>query len=50
MSTIVRSWIKALCGECGDRQIFELQPGWVLICSCCGHEKRLEENGLLAVA
>ena len=48
MSTVVRSWIRALCNTCGTKRIFVLGEGWVLACAECGTEKRLETNGLLA--
>jgi hypothetical protein len=49
MSSVVRSWLRAFCSCCEKKQVFELKPGWVLVCSQCGHEKRLDANGLLAL-
>ncbi len=49
MSSVVRSWLRAWCTCCEKKQVFVLQSDWVLTCSDCGHEKRLEANGLLAV-
>ena len=50
MSAVVRSWLRAWCSCCEKKQIFNLEPGWVLTCSTCGHEKRLDANGLLATS
>ncbi len=48
MSSVVRSWLRAWCPCCEKKQVFVLQTGWVLVCSECGKQKRLEPNGLLA--
>ena len=50
MAAIVKSWMRAWCGTCDARRIFELNKGWTLRCSDCGHERHLAKNGLLAAA
>ena len=49
MSSVVRSWLRAWCTCCEKKQVFVLQPNWVLVCSECGHEKHLKQDGTLAV-
>ena len=50
MATVARSWMRTFCTRCSARQVFVLQPGWVLVCETCGEQRRLAENGLLAHA
>jgi len=48
MSSVVRSWLRAWCTCCEKRQVFVLHPGWVLVCAECGHEKHLDQCGVLS--
>jgi ribosomal protein S27E len=48
MAAIVKSWMRTFCTGCDRRQVFVLQPGWVLKCQECGEERHLAGNGLLA--
>jgi hypothetical protein len=48
MATVTRSWIETNCPKCETRRVFYLSEGWVLVCSVCGVEKKLEKNGILA--
>lgn len=47
MAAIVKSWMRTFCEHCGERRVFVLQPGWVLVCQDCGEERHLAGNGLL---
>jgi uncharacterized protein (DUF983 family) len=48
MATVAKSWLETQCPKCACRRVFHLTTGWVLTCSSCGHEKRLEKTGILA--
>ena len=48
MATVTKSWIETNCPKCASRRIFHLTEGWLLVCSVCGTERRLEKNGIVA--
>jgi hypothetical protein len=48
MATVTKSWLETKCGKCEARRVFILNEGWVLVCSVCGEQKRLEKSGILA--
>jgi exosome complex RNA-binding protein Csl4 len=51
MSAIVRRWIRAFCGTCRERTVFELSGDWTFVCTRCRRtEVRPASNGLLATA
>ena len=49
MAAITKSWLETHCTQCDCRRVFVLKDGWVLVCSTCGVEKKLEKTGIVAV-
>jgi uncharacterized protein (DUF983 family) len=47
MATITKSWIATTCPKCECRRLFTLNDGWVLVCTICGFEKKLEPTGIV---
>lgn len=57
MSAVVRRWIRAFCGTCAERTVFELREGAsfdahaAFVCTGCrAEERRIGATGLLATA
>jgi uncharacterized protein (DUF983 family) len=47
MATVTKSWIETTCPKCACRRVFLLTEGWVLVCSVCGTQKKIEKNGIV---